>query len=124
VSGVGTYYPAEPIEIAVEPPASALLDHPPSKAAILATLAAAFGQVDLLSVFPNDRPATAYTTARGRAIDLEGGKRPEGKRAVADLQQAVDELDRHTCRRVNGGTERCTRERPCGRHTRRRRVEG
>jgi hypothetical protein len=115
----------EPVEISIEPPASALLARSPSKTAILATLAGAFGkdEVEVLSVSPNDGAATDYTTARGRVIDLAGGKRPESKQAVADLHQAVEELDRHTCRWLNGGSERCTRDRPCGRHTRRRRPE-
>jgi hypothetical protein len=37
------------------------------------------------------------------------------------LHQAVAQLDRHSCRRANGGSERCTPGRPCGRHARRRR---
>jgi DNA-binding Lrp family transcriptional regulator len=111
VSGVGSYYPTEPIEIAVEPPASALLDHDPSAAEVLATLRANFGDVQVLS------GPTTYRTARGRVIDLAAC-------SVEDLHRAVDQLDRHTCRRANGGTERCTPERPCGRHARRRRAKG
>jgi hypothetical protein len=56
-------------------------------------------------------------------IDLTGGKRPEGKQAVRDLHQALDELVDHTCRRVNdNGTERCTPDQNYGRHTARGRA--
>lgn len=90
---------------------------------ILDQLRGQLGDVEVLSVTANDRPATDYTTARGRTIDLAGGDKPSGRQAVQDLHQAVDELDRDTCHRVNGnGTERCTAEQNCGRHTARRRA--
>jgi hypothetical protein len=94
---------SDPIEIAVEPPESALLDHDPSAAEVLATLTAAFGHVQVLS-----GPAT-YRTARGRVIDLETCK-------AADVHQALDQLRRHTC--VNGA---CQSGKACRRHTPRRR---
>jgi hypothetical protein len=109
--------PPEPVEVSIEPPASVLLDHNPTASEILATLRGAFGEVEVLGVVPNDRPATAYTTTRGRVIDLTGGKRPEGKQSTVDLHQAVDELQRQTC--VNGP---CRPGKPCRRHTPRRRA--
>jgi len=110
---------SEPIEIAVEPPEHALLKRAPSERQLLATLTEAFGDVEILSVAANDRPATDYKTTRGRTIDLTGGEKPEGKQAVRDLRQALGELIDHTCR---SGTERCTADQKCGRHTRRRRA--
>jgi YD repeat-containing protein len=102
---------SEPIEIAVEPPDEMLLDHDPDVSEILATLGDTFGDVQVLS-----GPA-AYRTARGRMIDLATA-------STQDLRQALDQLDRHTCRRLNGdGTERCTADQRCGRHTARRRAQ-
>jgi hypothetical protein len=100
--------PAESIEIAIEPPAALQLDHDPSLTEVLATLGRAFGPVQVLT-----GPAT-YRTARGRLIDLAASP-------ASDLHQAVDQLQRHTCRRRNGGAERCVPGRPCGRHARRAR---
>jgi hypothetical protein len=90
---------------------------------ILERLRAQLGDVEALRVAEHGRSATDYRTARGRVIDLTGGTRPTSRQAIQDLHQAVDELDSHTCRRVNGnGTERCLPGRPCGRHTPRRRI--
>jgi hypothetical protein len=100
--------PSEPVEIAVEPPAALQLDHDPSLAEVLGTLGRAFGPVQVLA-----GPAT-YRTARGRVIDLASGP-------TSDLHQAIDQLQRHTCWRRKGGSERCTPRRPCGRHARRAR---
>jgi hypothetical protein len=103
--------PAEPTEVAIEPPAALQLDHDPGVSEVLATLGGAFGPVQVLA-----GPAT-YQTARGRIIDLAAGP-------ASDLHQAVEQLDRHTCRRANGGPERCAPGRPCGRHQRRGRPDG
>jgi hypothetical protein len=100
--------PPGPVEIAVEPPAALQLDRDPGLGEVLDVLGEAFGRVQVLA-----GPAT-YRTARGRVIDLATA-------SAADLHRAVDQLDRHTCRRTNGGQERCTPKEPCGRHARRRR---
>jgi hypothetical protein len=77
---------------------------------ILATLGGTLGDVQVLS-----GPAV-YRMARGRVIDLATAP-------TSDLHKALQQLDKHTCRRVNGnGTERCTAEQKCGRHTQRRRA--
>lgn len=77
-----------------------LLDHDPTSSEILDALGKASGDVQVLSITPNDHPAAVYTTARGREIDLATA-------STDDLHQAVDQLERHTCHRVNGnGSER------------------
>ena len=108
--------PTEPIQIAVEPPEALQLDHNPGLSEIMGTLEQGFGHVQVLE-YRRDPPLedpTGYLTARGRRIDLATAK-------PKDLHQALDQLDRHTCRRANGGSERCTPDQPCGRHTQRRR---
>jgi DNA-binding Lrp family transcriptional regulator len=90
----------EPIEIAVEPPESALLDHHPDVGEVLDVIGRSCGEVLVLQ-----GPAT-YTTARGRQLDLAG--------PLADFHRAVDQLDRDTC--MDGG---CAPGHPCRRHTRR-----
>ena len=109
--------PPEPVEIAIEPPEALQLDHDPGLGEILGTLEQGFGGVQVLS-----GPAT-YRTGRGRVIDLtaSGRKDPTNRAAVTDLYLAVDQLKRHTCRRSKDGTERCTPDQPCGRHTQRER---
>jgi hypothetical protein len=97
----------EPIEIAVEPPESALADRAPSLSEILATVGAVFGEVQVL-----DGPAT-YLTARRRLIDL-------ATCSAEDLHQAVDQLERHTCTFHAGP---CKPDQPCRRHGRRRREQ-
>jgi hypothetical protein len=101
--------PHEPIEIAVEPPEQALLDHDPDVSEILATLGQTFGDVRVL-----EGPAT-YRTARGRVIDLATA-------STSDLHKALEQLDKHTCRRWRDDSERCTPDQPCERHTARRRA--
>jgi hypothetical protein len=126
----GEYEPAPRESIEVAAVLEVGRQHEPSWAelrldgdGILDRLRGQLDDVEVLSVVANDRPPTDYRTARGRVIDLTGGKRPEGKQAVRDLHQALDELVDHTCRRVNGnGTERCTPDQNCGRHTARRRA--
>jgi DNA-binding Lrp family transcriptional regulator len=96
--------PPEPIEVSVEPPESALLDRDPGVSEVLGTLGRAFGDLQVL-----EGPAT-YLTARRRLIDL-------ATCPADDLHQAVDQLERHTCKGAP-----CRDGEPCRRHARRRRT--
>jgi DNA-binding transcriptional ArsR family regulator len=97
--------PPELIEVAVEPPASVLLDHRPDVGEVLDVLGRAFGEVLVL-----EGPAT-YLTARGRLIDL-------ATCSADDLDLAVEQLQRHTCSHHSGP---CQAGHRCLRHSRRRR---
>jgi MarR family len=93
--------PPEPIEIPIEPPRSALLDHHPGVSEVLGAIRRRFGEVLVLS-----GPAS-YRTAHRRMIDL-------ATESVSDLREAVDQLSRDTC--LDGG---CRPRQPCRRHRRR-----
>jgi hypothetical protein len=95
----------EPIEIPVEPPEAAMLDHHPDVGEVLGVIGRSFGEVLVLQ-----GPAT-YRTARGRLLDLAG--------PLGDFRTAVDQLDRDTC--MDGG---CQPGHPCRRHIRRNRARG
>lgn len=101
--------PREPIEIAVEPPEHALLDHDPDMSEIMATLGHTFGDVQVL-----EGPA-AYRMTKKRVIDLATA-------STSDLHKALEQLDKHTCLSWRDGSERCTPDQPCERHTARRRA--